>query len=230
MSEEDEITGEKSILGYSCKFSTDGVYDIVVTNASEKVNKMAFIIDKDLIWNIDGTEQKIEEMFIVKVEAKGDKFYGTLPISVYDLKKDIKLVYLDKTNKYYHLNLLDNKESIALSDIEGPDHFELPIDIVGYQKTNALKGSNELYYLAYSIVVDRVDNNVVVETPEEVQPEQTPVIPESHPVGNIVEKEKDFSVNDIFNLKNIVMVAIIVAVVIYLLKFFVYKKNIQTAH
>lgn len=229
MSEENPETGEKSILGYTCKFSTDGVYDVVVSNASENSNKMTFVIDKDLKWVIDEKELKIDEMFIVKVTSKGDKFYGTLPISVYDLKKDIKLVYLDKTNKYHHLNLLENKESIALNEIKGPENFELPIDVVAYQKTNILKGTNEAYYLAYSVVIDRVDNNVIVETPEEPKEEEpTPVVPDSHPAGNVIEKDDGFSIKDIFTFKNVLMVAIVVVVVIYVLKFFVYKKNIQT--
>lgn len=229
MSEENPETGEKTILGYTCKFSTDGVYDVVVSNASENSNKITFVVDKDMKWIIDEKEQKIDEMFIVKVVSKGDKFYGTLPISVYDLKKDIKLVYLDKTNKYHHLSLLENEETIALNEIKGPENFELPIDVVAYQKANILKGTNEAYYLAYSVVIDRVDNNVVVETPEEPKEEEpSPVVPDSHPVGNITEKDEGFSIKDIFTFKNVLLVAIIVVVVIYVLKFFVYKKNIQT--
>ncbi|MBE6124595.1 MAG: hypothetical protein E7184_03620 [Erysipelotrichaceae bacterium] len=218
---------QNKILGYTCKFSTDGVHNVIVTNASESTNSINFIIDKDGIWNIDGDDKNVEEMFIVKVVAEGDKFYGSLPLSVYDLKKDIKLVYLNKQNKYQYVTLLEGKETVPLNEIEGPGKFLLPIDLMAYQNANELSGTGEVYFLAYSVIVDRVDNNVVVETPEEPK-EELPNQNESHPVGNITETDDGFSIKDIFTFKNVLMVSIIVITIIYVIRFFVYKKNIQT--
>jgi len=98
---------------------------------------------------------------------------------------------------------------------------------MAYKNENELSGTGEVYFLAYSVIVDRVDNNVVVETPEEPK-EELPNQNESHPVGNITETDDGFSIKDIFTFKNVLMVSIIVITIIYVIRFFVYKKNIQT--
>lgn len=225
----DTTSEERTILGYTCKFSTDGVYEVVVKNASEETSSLDFIINKEGKLNIDGNETSLDEIFIVKVVSEKDGFYGSMPVSVFDLKKDIKLVYLDKTNTYHHLELLEGQETIPLNEVKDSQRFVLPIDVIGYQKANELKETNSYYFLAYSTIVEREDNNVTVETPEEPkQDDNSPVIPDSHPVGEIAEKSDSFSIKDIFTFKNILLVAIIVVVIIYLLRFFVYKKNIQT--
>ncbi len=222
-------TSERTILGYTCKFATNGVYEVVVKNASEETSSLDFIINKEGILNIDGIETELKEMFLVKVVSEKNVFYGSMPLSVFDLKKDIKLVYLDKNNTYHHLDLLEGQEFISLNQITDSQRFVLPIDVLGYQKANELKETKAYYFLAYSTVVERENNNVTVEIPEEPSnDENNPVTPDSHPVGEIAEKDDSFSIKDIFTFKNILLVAIIVIVIIYLLRFFVYKKNIQT--
>ena len=214
----DPYTCVKGENKYTCKVNMDGVYSVIISDGIISYTS-SFIIDNDGFFNIDDEAKEVNSIVLIPIRYENGKYYGKLPLSIYDANKNISLIYRNSNGTYASLS--DNTQNIHIANIPNYYKFDLDINVALYQESMYATDLGYHYFLAVVTDNEEFNGDLVVTAPEF----PTEYSKESSSESKQVKYKNSIDWRSMITLRNIVIFTIIIVIAFYLIRFFVFKKD-----